>query len=170
MKAKLLFSLLVVFTILSCSDDENESQVITDTIVPVTNVPYIIFDDSDDLLSQIESAFPIPNNTDIPSSALERVIEINTDSTELKLHFDVKEEFSNQYSIPTPSFYFLDIVNVLQSIFNVQPNLTWYANSQELTELENVLCGLLPTYDFDNQPEICIPLTVSCFTRLIFRQ
>ena len=88
-KIHFILSLLFFVVTASCNKDDENTQIITESINPVTDVPYIIFEDGNDLVEQLDLAFPIPTNTNIPSNAIERVYEINSDSTSVKVSFKI---------------------------------------------------------------------------------
>lgn len=63
MKVFLFFlSLLFLVITFSCNKDDENTQIITESINPVTDIPYIIFEDDNDLVEQLDLALPIPTN------------------------------------------------------------------------------------------------------------
>jgi len=151
-------SLLVTF---SCKKDDNIMET-SDEVSLTSNVPYIIFENNNDLESKLNEAFPIPNS-DIPNEALERIFEINNDSTQVTAYLRVKENFTNQYSLNNNIPFVLQINSLSDFLFNILyenlNTLTWFADGNETNEMKNILCNSLDTFDLSSQSTVCIPLT-----------
>lgn len=155
--------LIIVYILFfaSCSEDD-KTEVISAEITLETDLPYVVFDNGDDLVNQLDEAFPIPNDIAIPSEALERVDEVNPDSTSVKVYYRVKDEFRNQFSLGNSanSFLLIDILSLSQALINsafIEYNFG--GTYDQIRSLENSLCNQLPSFDFNNAPVICFPVT-----------
>ncbi len=90
----LLIALIVVVN--GCTEDESIEVIITDISV-IANQTNIVWENDNDLNTQINNSF-VFNYNNISPNEIETITTINQDTTLVTAFIDFKEEFSNKYT------------------------------------------------------------------------
>jgi hypothetical protein len=156
---KLIFIILSIILITSCTEDEEPEIEIVDTDISVTSETNMIFWIDDEDLNQKLNDNLIYNFGEALESEIEKKLVFNSDSTQVTASINFKEQYQQKY-------FDLDISNNSTSLFLqneneilVDSDIMNALTSNQLCELLQALINDLPNFDLNSQGFVCIPVT-----------